>query len=226
MNAKDKFLSTINETKGVGYASRGMPDRAGLFTNEESVLLGKVIGKHFSKEDQIKITELVKDGGLAPSIKKVACEIALIVVEQIIHKNHGKVLEAKLDSKLDEIAEQWKEANLVAVTNELKIKTVDNLTQSLGSLLSRNKIQVNYDLVDDLKAEKMDLEESIHEATEDKNKLIQACYVAEKTSLIRKMTKHLTYVQRAKVLPMLETLTPSASTANDINTILLYNTRR
>jgi len=223
MNAKDKFLQGILDAAGVGYASEGLEKKAGLFTANEAVLLNKVINKNFSKEDVIKIKEALKDGGLAPSIKKVACEIALIVMKQVIIKSHSKALEAKLDSKLDEIADAWQEANLVAVTNKLKIQMFDNLNKSLGSLLDSQKIKVSYDLVADLKAERGDLEESIQEALVDKQHIVQACYVAEKASLINKMTKHLSDVKRAKVLPMLETITPSASTAKGIKTIIDYS---
>jgi hypothetical protein len=224
MNAKLKFLKRINETQGVGYASTGMENKAGLFSNEESVLLQKVIVKNFNKEDVIKITELFADGGLADSIKTIACSIALVVVEEISIKKHSKVLETRLDTKLDALAEEWKVANLLAITNSVKIDTVDKLTESLGLLLSRNKIQVNYDLVTDLKAERVDLKEQLQETLEEKNKLLQACFIAEKTSLIRRMTKNLNARTKVKLLPMLETITPSRNTARDIRTIINFNT--
>ena len=202
-----------------------MEKKAGLFTANEASLLNKVIYKNFSKEDVIKINEVFKDGGLAPSIKKVACEIALIVMEQIVINKHGKVLEDKLDIKLNEIVEQWQEDNQVAITNKLKIQMFDNLNESLGSLLDRNKIQVSYDLVADLKAERDELKELVQEALEEKNESLQACYVAEKASLISKMTKHLNAKTKAKVLPLLETLPPSKSLATDIKNIIDYTVK-
>lgn len=200
----DANASTIDTKLGKGPKTRDPMPKISVKEDVEEMFEGQDLSEEF-KDRATTLFEAAVNARITLEMTKLEEQYEEQLTEEVAEITEA--LEAKLDTYLDYVTENWMKENEVAITSTLRNEITEEFIDGLRGLFAEHYIEVPEDKVDvleELAAKVEALETKLDESITENVQLKEALLDSEKTETLREMAEDLTLNESEKFAALAE----------------------
>jgi len=200
----DANASTIDTKLGKGPKTRDPMPKISVKEDVEEMFEGQDLSEEF-KDKATTLFEAAVNARITLEMTKLEEQYEEQLTEEVAEITEA--LEAKLDTYLDYVTENWMKENEVAITSTLRNEITEEFIDGLRGLFAEHYIEVPEDKVDvleELAAKVEALETKLDESITENVQLKEALLDSEKTETLREMAEDLTLNESEKFAALAE----------------------
>jgi hypothetical protein len=200
----DANASTIDTKLGKGPKTRDPMPKISVKEDVEEMFEGQDLSEEF-KDKATTLFEAAVNARITLEMTKLEEQYEEQLTEEVAEITEA--LEAKLDTYLDYVTENWMKENEVAITSTLRNEITEEFIDGLRGLFAEHYIEVPEDKIDvleELAAKVEALETKLDESITENVQLKEALLDSEKTETLREMAEDLTLNESEKFAALAE----------------------